>query len=242
MSIDGEWLEGSLVTFYEIEGDSFEEDLEMAIETLEDEISAETGRETGLVTFSVSTNWGSLSAQISQRILDLVNEFNLEKRQSQAGEERIFVQERLTEKKVELREAEDQLLEFLQQNRAWRASNELTFIHDRLQREVIMRQEVYTTLAQAFEQASIDEVRDTPVITVMEKPKVPVFPDSRHLVVKGLLTMIVGTLMGIFGAFGAEFLRRGRERDKEEYALYTRLRRESLKDLVRPWRLFRRSS
>ncbi len=53
---------------------------------------------------------------------------------------------------------------------------------------------MYTTLLQDYEQAKIDAVRDTPVITVVAPPYVPVFPDSRRL---GTLT-IVGAFIGVF--------------------------------------------
>jgi uncharacterized protein involved in exopolysaccharide biosynthesis len=51
---------------------------------------------------------------------------------------------------------------FLQANRQWANSPDLTFQHDRLERDIALRQQVYTTLVQSFEQARISEVRDTP--------------------------------------------------------------------------------
>jgi uncharacterized protein involved in exopolysaccharide biosynthesis len=99
--------------------------------------------------------------------VELLNEFNLETRQSQALEEGRFVSARMAEAQEELREAEEALKTFLQQNRQFRNSPELVFEHDRLQRQVAMRQEIFTSLAQSHEQSRIDAVRDTPVITVI---------------------------------------------------------------------------
>ncbi len=45
------------------------------------------------------------------------------------------------------------------------------FEHDRLERPVSMRQELVTAMAQAYEQARVDEVRNTPVITVIDQPE-----------------------------------------------------------------------
>ena len=116
-------------------------------------------------------------AAINHRLIDLVNEFNLRTRQSQAANEREFTERRLGRSGSELRTTEDQLQSFLQRNRDYTNSPALTFQVERLQREVSMRQEVFTTLAQALEQAKIEEVRDTPVITVVQRPELPVRPD-----------------------------------------------------------------
>jgi len=89
-------------------------------------------------------------------------------RQSQAAAERGFTEERMAEAQEELRAAENELQRFLQNNRQFQNSPELVFQHDRLQRRVAMRQQVYTSLVQSYEQARIDEVPNTPVITVVE--------------------------------------------------------------------------
>src|SRR5262249_435769 len=67
-------------------------------------------------------------------------------------------------------------------------------------REVSMRQAVYTTLVQSYEAARIDEVRNTPVITVMEPPDVPAKADPRLALLKSLLAGIVGLGLGAFFA------------------------------------------
>ena len=45
------------------------------------------------------------------------------------------------------------------------------FGHDRLERQVSVRQELVTAMAQAYEQARVDEVRNAPVITVIDQPE-----------------------------------------------------------------------
>ena len=73
---------------------------------------------------------------------------------------------------------------------------ELNFQQERLQRQVQLQQQLYTTLSQSFEQAKIEEVRDTPVITVVEPPEAPVRPDPRGLVRNAFLTIILGNGSG----------------------------------------------
>ena len=60
--------------------------------------------------------------------------------------------------------------DFLRQNRGFGNSPELMSEHDRLQRQVAMRQEVYTSLLRSQEQARIDAVRDTPLLAFIDTP------------------------------------------------------------------------
>ena len=55
-------------------------------------INSELDRPSGVVTFEVETFNPQLSAKIAQRLLDLLNRFNLETRQSQAAAERRFTE------------------------------------------------------------------------------------------------------------------------------------------------------
>src|SRR2546428_650042 len=111
-------------------------------------------------------NRSALSGLASELGLALVNTFNLERRQSRAAQEKRFVETRRTEARDELQVAEDRLKSFLERNRDYRNSPQLVFDQERLAREVALRQQLLTSLSQAYEQARIDEVRDTPVITV----------------------------------------------------------------------------
>ena len=236
---DEETVQVSLTELLKIKDESEEKAREKTIKVLKKLISVSTDRETGLVTLTVHTKWAEVSQGITQDILDLVNQFNLSTRQTQATAEREFIEGRLEELKKELRDSEDALQDFLQKNRQWQESPELEFIHDRLYREVTMRQQVFTTLNQAYEQARIDEVRDTPVITVVEKPEAPVLPDRRRLLLKGILALLVGGMLGIFGALGREFMIRGREREANHFEEFERLMKDSFRDFKNPLRLLK---
>ena len=98
--------------------------------------------------------------------------------------------------------------EFLQANRRFEDSPELTFQRERLQREISRQQQVYTALAQSFEQARIAEVRDTPVITVLQSPFLPPGPDDRSLLLAVALGVVLGGMAGVVLAFVVEAVRR----------------------------------
>lgn len=234
---DGATETVGLANLYEIEDTVPARRREKVIRLVRDLITVNTERETGMIHVAAVTEWPRLSYQLTDRVVTLVNRFNLDRRQSQATEERRFVERRLDEAEDQLRAAEDRLQQFLQNNRSWQGSPDLVFAHDRLQRQVAMRQQLFTSLMQAYEQARIDEVRDTPVLTVVEDPEVPAIPEPRRLMLKGLLALFGGTMLGIMIVFGRELMVVGQKTRSGGFQEFERLKHETAKDLVRPWRL-----
>jgi uncharacterized protein involved in exopolysaccharide biosynthesis len=203
-------------------------------------ITASVDRETGVVNLTIATDNPALSEKIAERLLDLLNKFNLEVRQSRAQEEGRFIAGRMTEAQEELLAGEGALQNFLRQNREFRNSPELTFEHDRLLRYVTMRQEVYTSLLRSQEQARIDAVRDIPLFTVIDHPAGTAEPQGRGTVMLALLALMFGLMVAVLGAFMNEFARRGQEsRDPGIRELRT-LAREAWDGLRHPGSWFRR--
>ena len=99
-----------------------------------------------------------------------------------------------------------------------------------------MRQEVVTSLTQSYEQARIEEVRNTPVITVLEPPELPVIPDQRGLLRSAILGLLLGGLVGVLAALGREFLARSRDSEPEAYARLVAVGEQAAGDLRRLFR------
>lgn len=184
------------VAYSEATGRSPEHVRANAVKALSRAIGAAINPKTSVIGLQVRTESAAMSLQLNEALLRALNRFNLERRQSQAVAERRFAERRLAEARAELRQAEDRLLEFMARNRAYGNSPELTFQQERLQREVGTRQGVVASLTQSYEQARIDAVRDTPVITVVEAPVLPLEPDPRGLPGKGLLSLVLGAGVG----------------------------------------------
>lgn len=206
------------------------------MEYLREHISASVAPKTGMIEMSVTTPSAQLSHQIADRLLALVSQFNLERRQSSSMAERRFTEQRLTEVKTALHAAEQRLATFLLHNRAFSGSPALEFERDRLAREVSVQQQLYLTLAEAFERARIEEVRDTPVITVVTAPNVPVLPDRRFLALKALVGLTAGIAFGVALVLVRYLLDATQRSRSDEYAEFMTLRREAIADLKRPWR------
>nr|PZN32424.1 MAG: hypothetical protein DIU80_04850 [Chloroflexota bacterium] len=225
-------LSGTLIELFEIRGDTPERRLQAAIDELADRVSVRPNVTANLVALQVTAPWPELASQINRRMLDLIGEFNLEKRQTQARAEREFVGARLQEAERELREAEAELEAFLRQNRRYDQSAQLQFEYGRLQRQVELRQQVYVTLAQAYEQARIEEVRNTPVISVLESPEGSARRRGGR-VTKVMAALAVGIMAGLAAALIRDFARRERTRNPADYAEFDTLRRAVITDVVR---------
>ena len=170
----------------------------------------------GMVILVTDTPWPEFSELLNRRLLELTNTFNLERRQSQAAAERRFVEGRLHVRQAELKAAEDELEQFLDRNRSIESSPQLQFQRARIQRRVTLADEVFTTLSQAYEQARIDEVRNTPVVTIVDPPEGSVAaqaPFSRL----GRIGFILGLVAGILLALVVELLSHLRRQNAPEF-------------------------
>ncbi|HYC50272.1 MAG TPA: hypothetical protein VEB19_04095 [Gemmatimonadaceae bacterium] len=199
-----------LIDLMEVDEPTEERRLQAAIKELSDEVDVEHRARIGIVSFRVSLNDPVLAQQVTRKFLDEVSRFSLEKRSAKGNAERRFTEARMRDLQAQLRAAEDQLQSFLQRNRDYRNSAELTFQYNRLAENVEFLRGVRTTVAQAHEKARMDEVRDTPVLTVIEQPYLPARPNGRGIVRYGLLALGLGTLVGLAAAFARESFRRER--------------------------------
>ena len=150
-------------------------------------------RPTGIVRFQVRTKNRALSALIARRLLDLVNEFNLKRRQTQAGAEREFDLHRAQASLDSLRAAEAALADFRATNIDFSRSPRLATREAELQRRVSLAQQIYTTVAQRYELANIEAVRNTPVVTVLDAPEGLVEAQPRYTVAIALGAFVVGS-------------------------------------------------
>ena len=214
---DADSVRGSLVELLEIEADTEDEAIFEAVEELDDLVTVRADHAAGIISLEVSAPWPELSVLLGERLLDLVNRFNLERRQTRAAAERAFLDERIQEKERELRAAESDLEAFLLQNRRYQ-DPQLRFQEERLQRMVDLRQQVYVVLAQELEQARLAEVRNTPVITVLDHPRPPAERTSPNYVLNVALGLLLGGLLAVGAILGGDLLRYARRTHPREFA------------------------
>jgi len=227
---------GPLERAYGIAGPSPTLARESAIRRLAQQTHSSASAKTGIVNVAVTTPSRELSTQIAQQVLVQLRRFNTERRQTEATSEREFAEARMVEGKQELTQAEGRLEGFLQVNRDYRNAPRLVFEEDRLARDVAMRQQLYTSLAQAYEQAKLEEVRQTATLTVLQPPILPVSADPRGLIRRALFALLFGLMVGVLFAYIRQYAEKARTNEVDEYSEFRALKRDAIADFRHPLR------
>ncbi len=186
-------------------------DIERAVRKLTRTLLPDADPRTNLVTVQVDARWPALSAAIANEAVALVSEFNREQRVSRARAKREFLETRVSSALAELHAAEDSQELFYTRNRLWENSPALVVEERRIRRQVETASSLYLSLRQQYENARIDEVNTTPVITVVDRaipPRRREWP-RRVPVVLGaaLLGLLLGMLVGAAREVGRHWAR-----------------------------------
>lgn len=183
-----------LIDILRIQGDSPEERLMRGVEQLQDAaIATSTNDRTGTITLEVSLRDPELAAAVAQRLYEHLERFNFETRRSSASERRTFAERELARARAELDGAESAMRAFLEANRGGLDIPRLDFRRQQLQRRIDIANDTYGRLAQELQEAAIDEVRDTPVFTLVQRPAAPIY---REFPRRTRMTLIGGILGG----------------------------------------------
>ena len=199
-------LSGTYLELLAIKGDSPEEQLQNALDRLRGNVSASASVKSGVVTLRTSAPWPGLAESLNAAILELLAGFDRERRQASARAERLFVEDRLAGARRDLEDAEADAARFLDRNKRPESAR-LVMELERLQRQVVLRQQLYAALAQAHEQARIEEVRNTPVITIVDRPDGSA-RGSRRLPVFVIIGLLLGGAIAAALAISLEWLDR----------------------------------
>lgn len=201
-----------LIDILEIEGTSERERLDKGIRKLQKWVLAAADKKTGMVSLTVELRDPELAAQVANGMIGILADFNLRRMQRQSHEQRRFTEERLRQVEGELRAAESTLISFLTGNRAYQGSPVLQFQKERLERQVQIKQDLVAALRRDFEQARIAEVRDTPVLTVVDSATTP----TKKSAPIWSLNLVVAAVLGGIAGMGAVFLRALSDRARNE--------------------------
>jgi uncharacterized protein involved in exopolysaccharide biosynthesis len=203
-----------------------------AIRELTNESSVSVNPRTNIIELHVSSRYPTTAAFGARRFVAALNRFNLETRQSEAHRRRVFVGDRLKEAQDSLARAERVQQEFLLTNRGdLRSAPTLQAQYERIQRQIQIYQDLYTNFRREFETARVDEVNDTPVITIIDSAAVPIKASAP----RRLLTAVAGAMLGILIAIGVllvqAYLERLRRHHPGDYDQFRELRRIFLRTL-----------
>ena len=159
-------------------------------------------RTTGVTTVWVRTPSAKASYEIADKLIAELNRFNRERRQSRARDERQLAAQQLKDARAALQRIDDSLAAFDQGNRVYGGASRLSFQRDRMQSEQALRRDIVRAVSQQLEEARIREVRDTPVITIIDRPVVPAERDGMGRIRTLILWTMAALVLGIMIVLG----------------------------------------
>ena len=184
-----------LYEWMEAPGATPEQRHERAAILLRNKTAISSSSRSGIVRFAVTLTDSALVRQVAMRALAQIDSFNLRTKQTQAHAERTFLEMRADSLEWHLRNAEDALVRFDERNRAVNLAPALRVERDRLSREKQVIENVGGIVRQQLERARMEEVRNTPVVTVVEAVRSPTWPERRYLLFKTVAAAAVVTVL-----------------------------------------------
>ena len=207
----------TLLTILRIRKPDARRQLELGVQKMNKSIGLGLDSKTNLVWFSVDAQWGELSAQVANKVVDLVSSFDREIRVSKAKSTRVFLQMRYDSAQAALRGAEATQRYFYEKNRGIIGAPSLRYEEQRIRRDVDMASDLYVTLARQLEVARIDEINDAALITVIDSAVVPRKALWPRYWVMLFSASSLGLLAGLIGAGSATVLAHWRARNPESW-------------------------
>ncbi|MDR1813177.1 MAG: hypothetical protein LBQ87_10165 [Candidatus Fibromonas sp.] len=191
-----------LQTLWKIEPDTTKEDWQTRLEYRMLDILKKRkyivflqDKKSGVITLTTEFEDPQVSFDVNNFVFKQLNDILINKMHFKASENRKFTEERLVEVKENLKEAEENLRRFRQRNRL-REDPAEELEDARLQRNVLMNQEIMIQLQKQYEIAKIEEARDMPVLDVIDKPMKPIDKSKP----KRKLIVLAGGMAAVFFA------------------------------------------
>lgn len=186
-----------------------------------EDVSSSIYSRSGVIGLAVRSTDPLVAQQLATEILAQVDAYGGNRRQAQSVEERRFVEQILGEARARLDRAEEDVAAFMRNNREYQNSPSLRLAFDRLTRNVMNQQQVYTTLVTGYEQAKIEEVRDPAALNIVEAPDLPGEPERRDAFRRTLLGLAAGLMVGIIVALIRQRAAESRALGTAGYIRYT---------------------
>ncbi len=168
-------------------------------------------KKSGVYTLTTEFEDPRVTYDINVFLYQELNNTLVNKMSFKAAANRKFIEERLSEVKKDLANAENNLKHYRAKNRL-RLDPSDQLEDARLQREVLINQEVMIQLQKQYEMAKIEEAKDLPVLDVIDSPRMPVEkskPQRKRIVLIGL---VLGLILGAMAALVYDYWLENRQK------------------------------
>ena len=150
-----------------------------------------------IITITVDT-FPELSKEIAKSAFESIIDYSNEVTNTKGKEKRGFIESRLSEVKIDLENAENKMLLFLEKNKNL-DSPSLILQSDRLKRNIMLHNQLYLSLSDQLELAKIDEKDNTSPIFLLDNATLSSYKAGRSMFDSIILLLII--LFIIFASF-----------------------------------------
>ncbi len=176
--------------------------IEKAIKRFEKHVQVSEDRVSRLIKISTSFQDPIVAASVANFIGREVEIYIQKENSAQSKKEKLFISERLSIVRKELKISELDLKDFKERNRGYEESPELFMIYSQLFRVVEAKKEVYLTLQKQLELARIEEVKQSPILHILDHAVAPIKKSSPNrrlfFIISAVFGFIFSSLRSVF--------------------------------------------
>jgi uncharacterized protein involved in exopolysaccharide biosynthesis len=197
-----------LIRYFGLDEGSDERNMYEALKSVRNLLGVSNDTKTSIVTLWVEMREPQLAADVLNAVIRQVDAFMRLKRTTSASEQARWIGERLAQVEPELRQAEEALRDFREKNRRVSDSPDLLLRQERFIREVTIRSTIAVELKKQLELAKIEEIRNVPIVNVLDAGIAPVRKERPHYGINTMVAFAVGlVLLGVYVVRGRHYLR-----------------------------------
>jgi len=152
------------------------------------------------------------------------------------NEKNVFIENRISSVEGELETSEQALKDFNERNRQI-SSPSLELELERLERDVEVQKGIYLTLKQQLELVKIEEVQETSIVQVLDKPQLAMGPSNKNIKLSVIMAGVVGFALGIIFAFFRSFIYNSRVAERKKIRRIKLFLKKKVKDLSKDRRV-----
>tara|TARA_Y100000748_G_scaffold297089_1_gene290672 strand:+ start:2144 stop:3316 length:1173 start_codon:yes stop_codon:yes gene_type:complete len=176
--------------------------IEKAIKRFDKHVQVTEDRISRLIKISTTFQDPIIAASVANFIGNQVEIYIQKENSAQSKKEKLFISDRLSIVKEELIMSELDLKDFKERNRGYEESPELFMIYSQFFREVEAKKEVYLTLQKQLELARIEEVKQSPILHILDHAVAPIKKTSPNrrlfFLVSAFLGFLLSSLRSVF--------------------------------------------
>lgn len=170
----------SLIQFWNIDKGTEAEKFEWALKRLQTAMEVEFDGRLGTLRLRIEMEDSTLAADVANSITNELDLYTRTKRRTSVTVQREFIEQRLAEVGQTLRAVEDSIKTFREKNRRIIDSPQLLMEQGRLERAVQINSTVFIELKKQIEIAKIEEIKNIPIVNILDPARVPVQKSSPH--------------------------------------------------------------